>query len=319
MSVDASVYRKYFCSPEEMPEENSPMLVEHFVPPGITFIGGPSGHGKSWIALSLAKSLYLGKPFLNHFAVTRSFPIIYLVPEVSAVMIKRRLRLLGIGDIKDGFLLQTMSSHPQLPLNHPHLLDAVRDLKPIIFLDTAARFNRSADENAAMDTAQGFAKDVFSLLHNGAEAVIPLHHSIKSLAAGIMEPTLENILRGSGDFGGMADSVHGVLCSDKKNFTAEITTVKARDYDHPESFEIQGRPWINETGDLKLLRAPELDKEDFNAQQANRVEAMITVNPRVSLKEVADTLGMPKPRVKLLASTLNWLPPTVQTRNWHKK
>jgi len=298
--VDA-IWRKLFKTPGEMSEIELPMLVEKFLPPGVTFFGGPAGHGKSWLALSLAKALYTGEPFLGYFKVPKRMPVIYLVPEVGETAMKQRLRLLGMGDLDDGFFLRTMSMGSTLELSSPSLLKAAEDLNPYFFLDTTARFNKGDDENAAVEN-KAFADDVFGLMQHGAMGVGPLHHSIKSLASGEMEPTLENVLRGSGDFGAMADAVYACICSDKTNFISEITNVKARDFTPVESFEIQGRPYIDETGDLCLIRPPDVEKDDYLKQQSVRSAELIKEDPDISLNDLAKLLNVRKKNAKSFAS-----------------
>jgi RecA-family ATPase len=312
---DTPIWRKLFKSPAEMTEIELPMLIERFLPPGVTFIGGPAGHGKSWLALSIAKALITGQPFLGYFKIPKPVPVIYLVPEVGETAMKQRLKLLGLGDITENFYMQTMSFGVPVELSNGNLLEAMRDLKPAVFLDTAARFNRGEDENASVEN-KTFVDNVFRLLQHGAQAVIPLHHSIKSLAEGTIEPTLENVLRGSGDIGAMADAVYCSLCSDKTNFISEITNVKARDFTPTESFEIQGRPYITDTQDLKMIRPPDVEKEEYNKHQSDKAAHILTKHPDISLNELAKELNVRKPRAKTFASYAGY---TQKGRHWNKK
>lgn len=291
------------------------MLVEKFLPPGITFIGGPAGHGKSWLSLSLAKALFQAKPFIGNFKIPHSTAIVYLVPEVGESAMKQRLRLLDLENVKDGILLHTMSQGSPLELSNGNLLDAMKDLEPVVFLDTAARFNKGEDENAVAENKK-FVDSVFGLLQHGAKAIIPLHHSTKSLANGDIEPTLENVLRGSGDFGAMADAVYCSLCYDKKNFISEITNVKARDFDPTEAFEIQGRPYIDESHDLFLLRAPDLEKEDFHKCQAEKTARFISDNPYISQNDLAKRLNVRKDKAKYYAGMTGW---SQKGKKWEKR
>src|SRR5215831_10076559 len=140
---------------------------------------------------SLVRSLFHGRKFLEYFAVTAPTPIVYLVPESGESAFKRRLESLGLGDVKDGFLCQTLADGPPMKLDDPCLLAAVKDLNPVVFLDTAVRFNPSEDENDGTQNAQGLARLIFELLGYGAQAVVPLHHSPKSLTSkDAGEPTL---------------------------------------------------------------------------------------------------------------------------------
>jgi hypothetical protein len=298
-------WRDLFRDPSQMTEKDLEMLIKDFLPPGVSFFGGPAGHGKSWFILSMCKALYLGQPFLGIFAIPKAIPIIYLVPEVGENAMKQRLRALGLGEVKDGFLLHTMSQGMPPALDSPNLRAACRDLSPLVVMDTQARFNRGDDENAAAEN-KAFVDHTFGLMQHGAVGVVPIHHSIKSLASGEIEPTLENVLRGSGDLGAMADAVYCVLCSDKKNFISEITNVKARDFNPTESFEIQGRPYIAETKDLFLLRAPEDEKEDFDERLMMKIVAILKMNPHKPMNELATELRVRKGKIKALASVGGW-------------
>jgi AAA domain len=254
-------WRVRFKAPSEMQDAaDTDFLVEGFLPAGITFIGGPPGAGKTFCALSLAKALHTGKPFLRFFAVQKPTPVIYLTPEISERAFKCRLRTMGLGDISgDGFICQTLTDGPATSLTDASLLAAVKDLNPVVFLDTSARFNPAEDENASMQIAQGLAKNVFGLVQKGARGVVLLHHSTKTLSDLTVTPTMDNTLRGSGDLAAMADAVYCVRCSDAKTFVAEVSCVKARDFDPLDTFEFQGRPYLDETGDLMLIRPPDVE------------------------------------------------------------
>jgi hypothetical protein len=295
-------WRQRFKAPEQMKLTDTPMLIKGFLPLGITFVGGPAGHGKTYLSLSIAKALYFGTPLLDFFEVPKPTPVIYLSPEVVESKFKQRLDQMGLGKVRDGFLCQTLSDGLAIALDDRNLKAAIKDLKPVVFLDTTARFNNSDDENDAMAMAKGFAAKVFALLQTGARAVVPLHHSLKTLGSGDLEPTLENTLRGSGDLGAMADAAYCVICSDKKNFLSEITNVKARDFDPPDSFEIQGRPYLDETGDLKLVRPPRMEKLQFAETQAKAVGKYVAEFPKASQQDVASACRVRKQRVSMLAS-----------------
>jgi hypothetical protein len=299
-------WRNLFKTPSQLQETELKMLVDGFMPPGITFLGGPAGHGKSWLALSLAKALYHGKPFLGYFEIPKAHPIMYLVPEVGESAIAKRLKSLELDKITDGFLLWTLSSGPTISLKHIELLAAVRDLKPVVFLDTTIRFNSAEDENSSSDN-KPFVESVFNLLQIGAPAVAPLHHSSKHLASNNFEPTLETTLRGTGDLGASADAAYCVKCTDKKNFISDIINVKTRDFEPPESFEVQGRPYIDETHDLLLRRAPGMDKETIEQIEAEQVQQMIITDPYISQTKIAAALHIRREKVSIRASAKGWI------------
>jgi hypothetical protein len=88
----------------QAPQENSPkfvsvgeleqgevqMLIDDFLPEGTTFIGGLPGEGKTLFALSIARALTTGKPFLNGFNVPKKIPVIYLIPESGGRAFRKR-------------------------------------------------------------------------------------------------------------------------------------------------------------------------------------------------------------------------------------
>lgn len=293
-------WRHYFKAPAQMQTGGLKFLVDKLIPPGITFVGGPSGAGKTWVAVSLGKALFNKTKFLDYFAVSEQVPVLYLTPESGEAAFRQRLETLGLGAVKDGFLCRTLSDGPTL-LNDNNLCSAVKDLKPVVFLDTAVRFSPATDENDALQNAKGLAAMCFHLLELGAPAIVPLHHSLKSLARPETEPDLENTLRGSGDLGAMADAVYCVKCSDIVHFRAEIHCVKARDFEPSDTFEVQGRPYINETGNLRLIRPPEMDPESFLSEEASKVAEVVTRSPKASARDIARELQISKNRVAPLA------------------
>lgn len=69
MATPVPEWRKLFRSLGEMEQGEMEYLIDGFLPEGITFLGGLSGVGKTWFALSIAKALATGQPFLDKFAV----------------------------------------------------------------------------------------------------------------------------------------------------------------------------------------------------------------------------------------------------------
>jgi hypothetical protein len=189
-------WRNKFHTVEELPDGEIVFLIDQILPEGVTFIGGLSGVGKTWFALSIARALTAGRKFLGVWNVPEAVNVLYLCPEMNARAFRRRCKRLGIGG--ERFRCITISDGAPLDLGDRVLLTAVRELKPTIILDTAIRFSNADDENSASDN-QGLARSIFALIHAGARAVICLHHRGKD--AGRDEMTLENCLRGTSDLG----------------------------------------------------------------------------------------------------------------------
>jgi hypothetical protein len=117
---------------------------------------------------------------------------------------------------------------------------------------------------------------------------------------------LENTLRGSGELGAIGDAVYFIRQSDEKHFRAEIHCVKARDFEMSDSFEIQGRPHINETGDFLMVRPPNMDREELQELERSRAIEVVQKEPEISLRDLGERLGVPKDTVKRLLNKGGW-------------
>jgi len=294
--LDLRPWRNYFKSSSEMEKGELQFLVKDFLPEGICFFGGLSGCGKTWLALSLAKALCTGQRFLGRFEVPEKVPVLYLTPENGERAFHLRLERFGIPE--DMFLCRTMNAG-NFHLRNESLLAAVHDLLPVVILDTAVRFLQG-EENSASDNASGFSTDIFELLKAGAKAVIGLHHAPKN-TANAQEMTLENTLRGTGDFGAMADTVYGLRCINQDDLVIKVSCVKARDFEPVSPFRIQGRPCINEKGDFGMLVGSDAPKE---TAETEKLIAAIQENPDASIRTLAKKTGIGRGRIPALAATL---------------
>lgn len=224
----------------------------------VNAIAGLSGHGKTWLALSMARALLFGPSRMwQLFDVPeRAERVIYLIPESSIGPFKHRLQLTGLYDeISSGRLLtRTLSKGPTLSLQDPRLLGAVKNAH--VICDTAIRFMLNVEnENNASDAAKGLSEDFFALLRAGAKSVLALFHSPKSFNP--QSPmTLESMIRGSSELGAMLATAWGIRQVDPATNTVQIGNLKARDFDPCQPFQLRGRPAINNTGDFELLFRP---------------------------------------------------------------
>lgn len=241
--ADSPNWRQHLRSVTELDEGEIRMLIEAFLPEGTTFIGGLPGEGKTLLALSIAKALTTGKNFLGRpdFTVPEIMPVLYLIPEVGGRAFRKRCEKFHIPDDPNLFLCRTISEGTTLQLDDPIVLEAVRAMKPVVFLDTVVRFNQSTDENAAAQNKM-LVDSIIGLRQAGARSVIGLHHSTKAMRKeGI---SLESVLRGTGDLAACCDAVYGLLRDDfvyAKNTgpnEIEVECAKARDYDAPIPFRI---------------------------------------------------------------------------------
>lgn len=306
-------WRTRFHRVDELPDGDIRFLIDDVLPEGVAFIGALSGAGKTWFCLSMARALTTGKKFLGNYNVSEPVEVLYLCPEMNAKTFKKRCRLFGINE---RFHCMTISDGVPLDLSEPVLAAAVTELKPVIFLDTAIRFTNVQDENSSSQNAQGLAKAVFALIHMGAQAVVCLHHRPKA-GAGEAELTLENTLRGTGDLGAICDVVWGLQYEkgsgdqyakdSRKLVRLQVSCVKARDFVTPEDLRIQLSPFIDKIGDFAVLDGdPETTANEGRKNETEKLNAEITANPKVSLRELTRSTEIGINRIKKLAANAGW-------------
>jgi transposase-like protein len=221
---------------------------------GITMYGGLPGHGKTLLGMSTVKALLTGAPLFGYeyFQVRKAKRVLYLSPEVGISGLVHRLRLFGLMPfVESGSLLVRSLGSPDVPLTDDGILNAAEGAD--VFLDTAVRF-MEGDENSSSEQ-KVFTGNLFALLNAGARDVIGLHHSAKG-ASGVSDMTLENTLRGSGEIGAMLSTAWGLRQVDGAKNQIYVANLKARDFDTVGPFVLEGRPWIDQTGDLKMVHLP---------------------------------------------------------------
>lgn len=288
-----------------------PMLIQGFMPKGVGFFGSLSGTGKTWCGLSVAKALTSGMPLWGVFPVKKQTAILYLVPEASDASFKRRLGKMRITQDKHLFRYRTITQGITRPLSDPVTIAMIQQLSVkhdvLVIVDTAVRFFRGGDENAAKEN--NLVQDSDMLRSIGAN-VLFLHHSPKA-TKDAAELTLENALRGTGDFGAMADFVYAFR-RDEKLFAQcegpeeiEVVCVKPRDFEPPLPFRLQlkrkakhGEPGpivsvIDQMGDLAYIGHAAV-KDDHSKMLA----AIFHDNPFISFNDVVILLKMKRELVR---------------------
>ena len=308
-SANSTDWQKKFHRVAELPAGDVAFLIERILPEGVTFIGASSGVGKTWFALSMSRALVTGDKFLGVWNVPEPQNVLYLCPEMQSRPFKKRCTRLRI--IGERFRCQTVSDGAPLNLANPALLAAVRDLHPVIILDTSIRFSNAESENSATDN-QALARAIFALIHAGAKAVVCLHHRSKD-AAKAEEMTLENVLRGTTDSGAIADAVYGLrydslgghapyLKESRKFVRLQVRCVKARDFCPVEDFRVQLDPFLDERGDMAVL----IEQPEQRDSEGERLSQAIAANPKATKVELQATTGVGRNRVAKLAAAEGW-------------
>jgi hypothetical protein len=299
---------------------------------GLSFLGAKSGVGKTWIAISEGQALRTGQKFLDVFPVPTQRNVLYLIPEMTERRFRNRCEKLQM-DINDpGFLVRTMNDGAPLPLNDPILRQCVEKFQPVIYLDTAIRFASGKEENSAGEVSQGLISATYQLIKLGSPAVRGLHHRAKD--ASDDELSLENVLRGSSDFGAGAVCVWGAALetasragktldargrgkSDNKarqrlesEYLAEsrklgrcyLQCVKPGDRELLAwNFRIQLRPSIDETGKIEMLTVvlPAIN-------ESRVVNDFFAADPTASAEALAERLHVSRSTAWRRAKQYGW-------------
>lgn len=291
-------WRDYFRSIDQLEDGGIRFLIEGLFPEGTTFIGALPGAGKTWLGLSIAKALVTGNAFLGRYKVPERLPVLYLIPEASSRSFKKRVRQLNIPTDPNYFLCRTISEGNTLMLDNPIILEAVKAMKPVIMLDTAIRFSTSTDENAASQNKK-LVDDIISLRAAGAVGVFAFHHATKSSSKEQM--TMENTLRGTGDYAAMCDAAYGIQINqslyDNGRGPLEILVVCTK----PRDISPQPKPFtlistlVGQGGKLVDVLAREKDfliKDE--GEVAEEISAAITKilikDPEIDVRNLADIL-----------------------------
>jgi hypothetical protein len=202
-------------------------------------IGAFVGQKKTLLALNLVYSLCSGQPLFGRFKVTRQpSRVLYLGPENGLISFASRVNKIGLREyLGETFFYTTMSMPEKLPLTGLTLAEISG---AVIFIDTAVRYTEGSENDASQ--MKVFAELAFSLIRDGAECVILLHHSPKAMT-NTNALTLENSFRGTGEltaFLSVAIALKTQNMDDEYNSASLIRFVKQRDFEpKPASFEVQ--------------------------------------------------------------------------------
>jgi hypothetical protein len=288
--------------------------IDNFLIEGhVTMLGAPTGHGKTWLGLSIVKALSTGRNFLglDRFRVDEIMPTLYLVPEINSQMIGARAAKMGIPD-DPRFLFRTLTKGAPLPLDHPHIVNAVRELRPAVFYDPLIRFSDAEDEKSAAQN-QALVKQTDALLHAGARFVVAEHHSTKA-AAQNSQMTLENTFAGTWNYGGMARVAYGLRMVNDRTKEIKVQCLKPGDFRPFEPFHIQGEPYIDTTGDFGVLTEPSW--VDLERERIDLLVAAIEADPGVSYRELARSTSIAQGAIGQLAGKAGWFK---EGSRWQKR
>jgi len=308
---DPTHWRDVFHMKDELSQKEAVVFIEGILAEGITGIGSHSGVGKTWVGLSISHALLSGKPLFGRFPVKKKANVLYLIPEMGGASFRKRLDKMGILS-GGGFFCQTVRDGA-ISLDDPFLMEAVADTKAVVILDTAIRFLKG-DEQSSSEISQVFGAKMFGLMNHGAQAVIFMQHRSKGSKKEAL--SLENALRGTSDFGAMADCVWAIehakapenYKGDRDGYLKEsenltrlyLECVKPRDMDPTDPFVIQGRPYIDQLGDFKMLTVEEAPA-DIPDSKDDEVIRLMEKDPKIGVRKIGRLLGIGTGRVERVA------------------
>lgn len=331
---EESTWQEAFHRISELPEGEPESIIDGYLEEGLTFLGAKSGVIKTWMGISESQALRTGEPLLGIFQVPKQRNVLYLVPEMTARRFRSRCEKLGV-DIDDpGFRVRTMNDGAPLPLNDPLLYRCVESLLPVVYLDTAVRFNMGREENSSGEVSSGLITAAYQLIKLGCPMVRGLHHRAKD--ASDDELTLENVLRGTGDFGAAAVCVWGAAHETAlRAGQLEFDTIGRRKPDSESrrriqreylqeskqlgriyfelvkpgdrepllwNFRVQLKPGVNEAGKIEILTGLALPPPDPGPQ----IDQLFTSNPSASVEDLAEVLKLSKTTAHRRASERGW-------------
>jgi hypothetical protein len=283
-------------------EHDLPWVIDGIAHQGeSTWVAGLPKVGKTWVMLCILLALLTGLPLFGDERLkvaSRATRCIYLCPEAGRGSIKKRLKMLGlvkhlydpITNPDGGLYLQTLSKGKKIALTDPVLLELAKGAD--IFIDTAVRY-LEGDENAVKDV-RVLTENILNLLAVGARSVWVAHHAPKGFEnASTM--SLQNMFRGSGEFGAALTNAYGVCTEDEATTKVRFHTITGRDLDEfvPDMI-LQGRPYLFETGNFKVVEvnaAPYKSKAGAPGDSKKQQKIDFARSVEGSMQEKADAVN----------------------------
>lgn len=205
--IDPDAWREGYKSKAQLTTEQPQFLIDKLIPEGaLTFITAGSYNCKTWLAMAAMKAISTGEPLWCFNGPQKPIPVRYHVPEMGEALVRQRMDALGIED-SEMFLVRTMEAGIWT-LNDPRMLRSAKGCTMVY--DTTGYFN-PGDDSASYKQSIDFALLVYSLLNEGARAVIGICHPPKysrlpNGKSGEAVWTLENSILGSAGYGGILRS-----------------------------------------------------------------------------------------------------------------
>jgi hypothetical protein len=180
-------------------------IAENIIPSrGISFFTGNSCSYKSWTAMQLALAISTGTQFLNKFETKKS-TVLYIDEESGDITIPVRFEQLTKGhqlEVSENLFISIFNNITiDQSIGTSNIAELIEVYKPqIVIIDSVVRC-MSGNENDSQDVRKVFnhLKEIFKKYDE--LAFILIHHTTKQNSGKLQS------MRGSGDFGAMAENV----------------------------------------------------------------------------------------------------------------
>ena len=186
-----------------------------------------------------------------------------------------------------------------------------------MILETASRFLQANDENSAAQNRLP-VNDIVALRAAGAVCVIILHHAKKATSEKREAMTLQNMLRGTTDFGAMCDQAYGIRMDEHLYnrgagpFEIELVSLKDRErlggltsIRLAASYKKGGKAfptsYIDETGNFRPV-----DYKESKARDEEALNALVQANPMMTITELCEATGIKAYTVKDILKRFGW-------------
>ncbi len=255
-------------------------VVEGIIPrASVTLLAGEPGSYKSWLALTLLRSVVTGGKFLERECMTH--PVLYLDRENPLTVVRERLAMLGVESLESTKIWGGWLPDAPPAIGDVRLLEMARERQPLLIFDSLIRFH-SADENSATEMA-GVMQNLRALANAGA-TVVAQHHKPKAEGAHY---------RGSSDIAGGVDTAFS-LSRDRQAGILKLECFKSR---FVEEFSMTLRPELAGAGDFVVTEAPEATAMRDDAE---KLAETIRAKPGQTQGDVVAASGVPKGRARAM-------------------
>lgn len=172
--------RTYTQLPSQLSTDPPSWLLDEFIGESVlTLIHGTQGHGKSMLALWIAKAIATGSDLLGRKGSGRARPVIFIDKENPQSIVRKRLASIGALDLPNLFYWGEWR-YPNRPPSafKNDVLDKLADLgKPFFIFDSLSSFEEGVDENLPAEMQRVMEKAHLLAFHSAGCLV--LHHDNK--------------------------------------------------------------------------------------------------------------------------------------------